>query len=187
MRKAMRRGIIFLALAALTGTVWGAGLSFTLKAGHFFPADSLFRDVYKGGLVFGGELAVPVAGVLHLWAGAELFGKTGLLSLSEEETKLRIIPLYLGLRCHFGKSRVRPYIGAAAAYFLFKEENALGSISESGLGFLGQAGLLAGLGGSVWLDVFVNYRACTLKTEGEDPLEAKLDGISAGLGLVFRF
>jgi hypothetical protein len=187
MRKRAIVAALVLAIAGSAGAAWGAGVSLTLKAGYFFPTDSVFREVYKGGPVFGAELAVPIAGVLHLWAGAEMFNKTGLLTLTDEETKVRITPLYAGLRCVFGKKKAHFYIGAAAAYFLFKEENVLGTVSESGLGFIGQTGLLAKVGGPVWLDFFVGYRGATLKTDGDDPVTAKLDGISAGLGLAFRF
>jgi hypothetical protein len=174
-------------LAGMTTASWGAGVSLTLKGGLFLPSDSIFREVYKSGTVFGGEIAVPIAGGLHLWAGAEYFSKSGLLSVSEDVTKVRIIPVYLGLRCHFGKSAVRPYLGAAAAYFLFKEENLLGSVSESGFGFIGQAGLLIKIGGPFSFDLHANYRACTLRTDEPDPVEAKIGGFTAGAGLVFRF
>jgi len=187
MRNRQKLAAGVLAFAMLMGAAWGAGVSLTFKAGLFWPSDSVFREVYKSGAVFGGELAVPIAGGLHIWAGAEFFGKSGQLTVSEEVTKVRIIPVYLGLRFHFGKSAVRPYLGAAAAYFLFQEENPLGSVSESGFGYLGQAGLLVRIGGPVWLDLFGNYRACTLRTDEPDPVEAKIGGISAGLGLVFRF
>ena len=187
MKKAPKILIAVLAFAVLTGAAWGAGVSVTLKAGQLWPSDSVFREVYKSGTVFGGELAVPIAAGLHLWAGAEYFGKSGLLSLSEEVTKVRIIPVYVGLRCHFGKSAVRPYLGAAAAYFLFKEENPLGSVSESGIGFLGQAGLLIKVAGPVSVDLFGSYRACTLRTAEPDPVEAKIGGFTAGAGLVIRF
>ncbi len=184
-----RRAILLFALlfAGIASASWGAGVTLTLKTGLFFPSDSIFRDVYKNVTAFGAELAVPLAGGLHLWAGAEYFGDKGVLPVTLEQSKLRIVPIYGGLRCHFGKSSVRPYLGAAAAYFLFKEENPIGSVSESAVGFLGQGGVLFRLGGRIWLDLFANYRACTLKTDGEDPLEAKIGGISAGLGLVFRF
>jgi hypothetical protein len=180
--------IVFtLALIALGQAALGAGVSVTLKAGYFFPSSSLFREVYKSGPIFGGELTVPVAGALRFWAGVDLFGKTGLLQVTEEATKVRIIPVYAGLRAEFGKKGTRPYIGAAAAYFLFHEENPLGTVSDSGLGFLVRAGLLARLGGPVWLDFFADYRACTVRTDGDDPLKAKLGGLSAGAGLSSRF
>ena len=185
-----KRGAVLalaLILAGMTNAAWGAGVSLTLKGGLFFPGDEIFRDVYKNVTVFGGELAVPLAGGLHLWAGAEYFKDTGILPVTLEDTNLSIVPVFAGLRYHFGKSAVKPYLGAAGALFLFKEENPIGSVSESGIGILGQGGVLFKLGGAVGLDAFVNYRACTLKADGEDPLQAKIGGLSAGLGLVIKF
>ncbi|MCX6571494.1 MAG: outer membrane beta-barrel protein [Candidatus Aminicenantes bacterium] len=187
MKKTLKILFATLAFAGMTAASWGAGVSLTFKGGQFWPSDSVFREVYKGGTVFGGELAMPLTGGLHLWAGAEYFGKSGLLPVSEEVTKVRIIPVYVGLRCHFGKSAVRPYLGAAAAYFLFKEENPLGSVSKSGFGYLGQAGLLVKVAGPLSFDIYGNYRACKLKTNDPDPLEANIGGFSGGAGLVFRF
>ena len=186
-RSTIMTAIFALAFAGLGGAAFGTGLSVTVKAGYFFPTDTVFREVYKSGLVYGGEVTVPVAGALYLWAGADLFGKTGLLSVSEEKTKVRIIPLFAGLRAQFGKKNTRPYIGAAAAYFLFHEENPLGTISDSGLGLIARTGLLTRLAGALWLDIFADYRTCTVRTDGNDPLQAKLDGFSAGLGLAYRF
>jgi hypothetical protein len=180
-------GIVILAIALSCGAAWGAGVTATLKGGYFGPTGDVFRAVYSGGLAFGADVTVPLGGVFRVWAGAELFSKTGFLTISEEETKVRIVPLYLGLRCEFGKGALRPYIGAAAAYFLFHEENPLGSVSDGGLGFLTQAGVMVRLGGPVWIDVHGGYRGCTLKSDDPDPIEAKLDGLSGGLGLAFRF
>ena len=187
MKKSIVTALFALVFTGSAGAAFGAGFTLTAKAGLFFPADKVFRDVYSGGPVFGVDIAIPVAGPVQIWAGADIFGKTGLLSVSEEETKVRITPLYAGLRAEFGKTGLRPYVGAAAAYFLFREENPLGTVSENGLGFLTQGGVLARLGGSLWLDIFAGYRACTLRTDGDDPLEAKIGGLSAGLGLAYRF
>ena len=91
-----------LILALSTGAAWGAGVSLTVKGGLFFPSDEIFKDVYKNVALFGGELTVPLAGGLHLWAGAEYFGDTGILPVTLEESKLRIVPVFAGLRYHFG-------------------------------------------------------------------------------------
>lgn len=187
MRKTSKAFLVVLAFAGMTSVAWGAGVSLTFKGGFFWPSATVFREAYKNGSVFGGEVAVPLTGGLHLWAGADYFGKNGLLPISLEETKVRIIPVYLGLRYHFGKSAVRPYLGAAAASFLFKEENPLGSVSESGFGFLGQAGLLIKIGGPFAFDLHANYRACTLRTDELDPVEASIGGFTAGGGIVIKF
>jgi len=187
MKKTLKAWLVVMAFAGMTSASWGAGVSLTFKGGFFWPSDEVFQKTYKSGPVFGIELAVPLAGGLHLWAGADYFGKTGLLPISEEETKVGIIPVYLGLRYHFGKSAVRPYLGAAAACFLFNEENPLGRASESGFGFLGQAGLLIKIGGPFAFDLHLNYRACTLRTDEPDPVEASIGGFTAGGGIVFKF
>lgn len=165
----------------------GTGPVLALRAGGFFPADDVFREVYGTSLSFAADLTVPLAGPLQLWAGAEFLNKTGLLPISEEESKVRIVPLFAGLRLQFGRKSVRPYFGAAAAYFMFHEENPIGEADDNVLGLVAQAGLQARLGGAVWLDLFAGYRSATVRTDGEDPLEAKLDGLSAGLGLAYRF
>jgi hypothetical protein len=187
MKTKIKAGIVFMGLALGAGAAWGAGTTLTLKGGYFFPSDSVFKEVYSGGPVFGADVAVPIGGVLQIWGGAELFSKTGSTTLTEEETKVSIVPVYMGLRVEGGKKSLHPYLGVAAAYFLFSEKNVLGSISQSGFGYLAQAGLLARVGGSVWLDVHAGYRGCTLKTDDPDPVEAKLDGFSAGLGVAVRF
>lgn len=187
MKTKIKAVVVSMALALGAGAAWGAGTTLTFKGGYFMPTDSVFKDVYSGGPVFGADLSVPIAGVLQAWGGAELFGKTGSTTVTEDETKVSIVPLYLGLRIEGGKKGLRPYLGVAAAYFLFSEKSVLGSVSDSGLGYLAQAGLLARMGGPVWLDVHAGYRGCTLKTDDPDPVEAKLDGFGAGLGLAFRF
>jgi hypothetical protein len=179
--------LLVLAAMGLVRTAAAQGPALTLKAGGFFPSDDIFREVYGSGLVFGLDVTVPLTGILDLWAGADFLGQSGLLPVSEEATNVRIVPLFAGLRARFDGRKVRPYLGVAAAYFLFHEENPIGSVTESALGLITQAGLLARLGGAVWLDLFAGYRACTVSSGGEDPLEANLGGLSAGLGLAYRF
>lgn len=179
--------LLLAAFAAPALHAAGTGPVLTLRAGGFFPSDDVFREVYGTSLSFAADLTVPLAGPLRLWAGAEFLNKTGLLPVSEEESTVRIVPLFAGLRLQFGQKSVRPYFGAAAAYFMFHEENPIGEADDNTLGLIAQAGLQARLGGPVWLDLFAGYRSATVRTEGESPLEAKLDGFSAGLGLAYRF
>ncbi|MCK7476677.1 MAG: hypothetical protein M0C28_03285 [Candidatus Moduliflexus flocculans] len=101
-----------------------------------------------------------------LWAGAELFSKKGLTTESEEATKVRIVPLYAGLRCQFGREE-RPAVHRRRGRLLphSRRRTRSGRPATSGIGFLGQAGLLVGLGRSFGLDVHAGYRACTV-TDG---------------------
>ncbi len=190
MNKLSRAGLTVLLLSLFTGAAWGDGAFVTIKGAYFLPSNDVFKDVYGSGLAFGAETSIPLSGPLHAWAGFEFFSRSGLTTISEEETKVRIVPFYAGLRALFGQKSVRPYIGAAAAYFSFHEVNPIGSVSDGGFGLLGQAGVMARLTGALWIDAFAGFRACTLRADvadGEEPLEAKLGGLSAGLGLAYRF
>lgn len=187
MKRSCFRLLVAAVLVLTAGTAWGAGFSLTFKGGYFMPSDTVFKDVYGNGPVYGAELAASVAGGLHIWAGAEYFSKKGLLPVTEEETKTRIVPVFAGLRYHIGAAAVRPYLGAAAGYFMLHEENPLGTASRSGFGFLVRGGLLIKIAGPVSLDLHGNYSNATIKTEDPDPLEAKIGGFQAGGGLVIRF
>ena len=179
--------IVLLSLFGPAAAADRTGTSITLKASYFFPSDSVFREVYSTGPFFGADVAVPVAGPLRVWAGAELFAQTGQLSITEEPTKVRILPLFAGLRLEFDRSKIRPYLGVAAAYFFLHEENPLGTASEGGIGLVSQAGVQTRLSEALRVDIFAGYRACTVRTQGDDPVSADLGGFSAGLGLTFHF
>ncbi len=187
MNKLKRAGLAVLFFVLFAGAARGDGALIAVKGGYFLPSDSVFKDVYGSGLLLGLETSVPLSGPLRAWAGVERFSKSGLTTISEEETEVRIVPVFAGLRAQFGQTKLRPYIGLAAAYFFFREKNPIGSVSDGGLGFLGQAGIMARLDGPLWLDAFAGYRSCTLRTPGDDPLEARIGGFAAGLGLAYRF
>lgn len=175
------------AFLVLSATAWAGGASLSMRGAYFFPKDEVFRDVYKSFPVFGAELHVPLSGPLGLVAGAEVFSRTGLLPLSEERTKLLIVPLSVGLRLQAVRGAVRPYLGAAGAWFFFHEENPIGEASESGPGFIAQTGLLIKIGGPVWLDLRADYRLATLTSDGDDPVKADIGGLAAGAGIAIRF
>jgi hypothetical protein len=178
---------VFLGGAILAQAGERTGTSVTLKVGFFFPGDRVFRQVYSSGPFFGVDVAVPFTPLFRVWAGAELFGQTGHLSVSAEPSRVRVAPLFAGLRLELDQYKLRPYVGAAAAYFFVHESNPLGTASEGGLGLLSQAGIQARLGRSFLVDVHAGFRACKVHSGGDDPLSAGLGGLSLGLGLTYHF
>ncbi len=173
------------ALISAAGSVFGAGLTVEAKGAFFVPADKAFRDSYKSGPLFGLELAYPVADNLSIWAGAEYFSKSGTLSFTGESTKIRIVPLYAGLKVGLSHAAVRPYLGVAGGYFLYRETNIIGTASGGALGFLGQFGVVVKLGKVVSLDVYGRYSYAKTKAKEPDILSAQIGGIEGGLGFVF--
>ncbi len=184
MKKTVIAGFLAIVLLGWAGTAWGTGFSLTAKAGYFWPSDEIFREVYKGGPIFGGEFALTIVKGLDAWVGADFFSKTGELTFTEEDTKIRILPVYAGLRYRFTPSKASPYLAAAAGYFLFKEENIIGTVSEDAVGFIVQAGVVAKLSGILGLDVHARYSNCKT-TVGE--VEAQIGGFTAGMGFIIDF
>jgi opacity protein-like surface antigen len=184
-----RKGSVFLiaAVALITsGTAWGGGFSLAVKAGYFLPADDVFKDVYKNGPVFGAELAISALQNLDIWAGAEIFSKTGTLTFTEEPTKIRIVPLTAGLRFRFSSGSVSPYLAAGGGLYLYNEENVLGTTSGSGFGFVGQGGVLIEVSNVIALDLHGRYGVCKVKPEDIEE-SVDLGGFRAGAALVLRF
>lgn len=169
-----------LAVFIFSGLAYGQRVSLEAKALYFQPASSDFKDVYKGGLSFGGEIDVSIAGGLGAWAGGHVFSKTGKMTFTEEETKLSLTPIYAGLRYRFGASRAVPYLGAGLASISYKEETPLGDVSGSAIGYAGQAGVIVKLGKKAFIDLKAMY------THGKDtPLDVEADfsGFQFGVGV----
>ncbi len=120
----------------------------------------------------------------HLWAGGSRYSQEGKLTLTEEKTRIRIMPLFVGLKFQVSGSAVSPYLGVGAGYFLYEETNPLGTLNKGSLGIVGRAGVVFRPVRSLILDVHAGYSHCKIKPV---ELEANLGGLTAGIGLGFEF
>jgi opacity protein-like surface antigen len=162
-------------LAAL-GTARAEGVFLEARGAYFSPSDAAFREIYGYGVSWGGEISFAVSKRAAVWAGGDYF--------TEEETKIRIVPLAAGLKYHLALDRVRPYVGAGVGYFQYKEANNIKTIEKGALGLVARAGLLVLVGPSFFIDLQGTWSTCSVQ-----PLEvrANLGGLSLGLGLAFEF
>ena len=169
---------------AALGTARAEGVFLEARGAYFSPSDAVFREIYGYGVSWGGEISFAVSKRASVWAGGDYFSKMGKLGFTEEETKIRIVPLAAGLKYHFALDRLRPYCGAGVAYVQYKETNSIGTIEKGALGLIGRAGLLVMLGPSFCIDLQGTWSTCSVQ-----PLEVKanLGGFSFGLGLGFEF
>lgn len=150
------------------------------KGVYFRPSEAAFRDIYGGGLCFGGEVTVGLAGPVSLWAGADYFSKAGALTLTGEEVKLRVVPILAGLKLRFGPvGRVHPYLAAGPGYFQYKEKSVIGVVEKGSLGFGARAGVLIEIPGGVLVDIQAGYTRCKVKPQD---LEADIGGFQAAIG-----
>lgn len=155
-------------------------------SGAFFkPSDEMFQEIYGNGFSFGGEVRIAIWKGLNLWVSADYFSKDGGLSLTEEKTNLRIIPLCGGIAFHFLKGRFSPYLGLGAGYFLYKETSDIDTVKKSDVGFIAQAGCLVTITGPLFLDVQGSYSTCKVKPGELEKVD--LGGWNARLGIGLQF
>ena len=151
--------------------------------GRYFTGDD--EDVYNFiNLVFALDVAYKFNKSIEIFLHGEYLSAKGKLTITEEETTLNIIPAELGGRFLFGKKRFFSYLGAGLGYYFIKEDNPIGTINESGIGFFGEAGIKTFFTNSLFLDIKLRYVALSIKPEDTS---VDLGGIAvlAGLGIAF--
>ncbi len=178
-------GILVIGLVmAAAATARAEGLSIEARGAYFSPTDKVFREIYGYGVSWGGEIGFSISTRASVWAGGDYFSKVGKLGLTEEETKIRIAPLAAGIKLYLSRGRLRPYVGAGAAYFQYKETNNVANIEKGNIGLVGRAGLLVMLGPTFFMDIQGGWSTCSVQPE---EIKANLGGLSLGLGLGFEF
>jgi len=176
--------ILALLVVPASGTISASGLTIEARGTFFMPTDETFRDVYGSGPSWGGELGFRISDRLTVWAGGDYFSASGKLVFTEDETKIRIVPLSAGAKYFPVSGVVSPYVGAGVGYFQYQETNSIGTVEKGAVGLVARLGLLIKLGPAFFADVQGGWTTCSVQ-----PLEvqANLGGFSAGLGLGFEF
>jgi len=152
---------------------------------YFQPSDQVFKDVYGGGTYIGGEINITLMKGVSLWAGAQMFSKTGLTTFTQEETEIQITPIYGGIRFRVPDKKVSPYLGLGVGYFGYKESSPMiGEVSKGDIGYIGQLGVLVNVIGPIFLDLKGSYSYCKVQPLG---VEANIGGIQVTGGFGFGF
>ena len=182
----MKRKMVFVAVVLLiSGLTHANTVKIELKASHFTPAEQVFKDIYGSGPVFGAEISLSIMHGIDVWLGGSYFAKTGELSFTQEETKVRIIPVGVGIRFSLPiQEIISVYGGAGLNYNLYKEKNVIGEVSTGSLGFVFKGGVLVAILKILVLDAFVSYSYSKIKPAD---FKVNIGGFEVGLGLGFRF
>lgn len=179
--------LVVLTGLCLAGRAWGVSFSLEIRGGYHLPRSAEFREIYGGGLAFGGQIELRLTNSLSAWAGADYLGRTGRITFTGEETKIRIVPVTAGVKVQVASASVRPYAAAGLGYVLYREDNVIGPLRGGVLGFLGQAGVVIRLTSRLSLDLYGRFLAAKSKAGEPDVLSAELGGFQGGLGLVVGF
>ena len=179
----MKKIAIILAVIVLTSNLIASeDLKGIVNVSYFSPSDEVYRDIYGGGLMLGGEVSLPVWQNFEVWLGMNIFGRKGEMTYTKEEIKLKIFPLIAGVRyIYLLNEKVNIYGGLGAAYFFYNEEiPALGNISQGSLGVVMKAGGWIHLTEKIFVNVFVDYSSCKVNPADYD---VNIGGIAIGIGL----
>lgn len=119
---------------------------FNLSLGTYKISDEMFQEIYPGsGQIWGIEFSRMILRAsnfrVDLAVAGRRYVKTGLSTVTQEETKFRITPITFGLRFFWNFKYFAPYIGGGIDIHKYKEENNLGEISGSTTGTHFQGGI----------------------------------------------
>jgi opacity protein-like surface antigen len=109
---------------------------------------------------------------------------SGNLSYTQEPTTLNVIPLEAGIRYLVLAGNVTPYFGGGAGFYHVQEDNRIGNVSKSAVGFFGEAGLRFNLATAFFFDLRAKYTALSLRIANESK---NLGGFIALAGVGFSF
>jgi hypothetical protein len=155
-----------------------------VQVNYFYPSEQSFQNIYGGGLALGGEMNFKVWKSIYLWLFGSYYSKNGNLPITQEKTKMTLIPVGGGIKLKFQTGIVSPYIGLGPVVYFYEENNPIGVAKGTQAGFIGQAGLSLKIMGRLFFDFSINYSYCKVKPQN---IKADIGGIQTGLGIGFMF
>jgi opacity protein-like surface antigen len=176
-------GILVLSLLS-GGSARGSEILLELKAGYFRPSKQLFRTVYGGGLKLTGEVTLPVWKHMDVFVSAGYSSQGGELTITGEETRLRMVPIEAGIKYRLLKGSPFLYVGAGLAFHHYQESSSIGDVSGNALGLVLKAGITIPMTNRWTVDLHLNGSYCTANPTDSD---INIGGLSAGIGVGYRF
>lgn len=166
------------------GLVWAQGAALEVRGLFFRPVEKTFQKVYGSGVQVGGQGFIGLGKSIDIWVSGDYYHKKGELTYSKEETTVRIIPIAAGLRVRIPQDPFHFYVSGGVGYFLFKEENIIGTVTASKIGYVGKAGGFVKVFKGLYIDGHLQYTHCSIQ-----PLEvrAQIGGLSFGIGIGYDF
>ena len=181
----MKKAVFIIVLTLFTiGSMHAIDLSLGLYGGYFIPSDQSFKNIYGNSLQFGTELGWKLGKLFSARFNAHYQSSKGQLTFSGADTRLVIFPLNLSLRFQIPIKWFVPFISGGAGLYFFRESNDIGTLSDTGFGYIGEAGLLFQLSQELSLDLRFRYDYCKVKPTD---MSADIGGIHALVGLVYDF
>ncbi len=166
-----------------------------LRAGYFYPASSVIRDIYGGGIEGELETAVRLYRGLHLFANTGIFIKDGHSIGLDDKTRMKLFPLSVGLKYHFQLScKWEFYLGTAPTYTWVHFHDHSSSVDQhvhkSAWGVVGKTGLIYAFYKAFFADLFFDYYYTEISgthSPGVTSTNCDVGGFRTGLGLGIKY
>ena len=139
MKKAI---LILLIIVVMAGFANAQKLTFRISGGPFIPIDQEFKQIYGNSFQMGGEMSWRLNNFITARVGVWYLSSVGQLTFTGAETQLSVMSLDLGVRFYAPLNWVFPYIGVGAGPSYLREHNEIGTVSDTGIAVIGEAGLL---------------------------------------------
>lgn len=134
--------LILLIIVVMAGFANAQKLTFRISGGPFVPIDQNFKNIYGNSFQWGGEISWRLNDMITARAGVWYLSSVGQLTFTGAETQLTVWSVDLGVRFYVPLSWVRPYVGVGAGPSFLREYNEIGTVTDSGIAVVGEAGLL---------------------------------------------
>lgn len=172
--------ILFLSSLAAAGD-----FRFQIQGNYFHPSQTVFRDIYGSGFMYGFEIDKGVWKNIRVWLGARYFQKHGELTYTKERTLVNMLPVGLGIKYEYaGKEKIKLYAELGLRYNAFRESNVLGRVQEERLGFVFGIGSAFKISEKFFIDLFIDYSSCKFRSAD---FNIQIGGLEAGLGFGYQF
>jgi len=155
-----------------------------LRTGYFMASDSAYTNVYKNGLIFGGELRIGKKKIVG-WLEGNYRAATGEFTITKEATDVKVLVVEGGALYRIIPKALSPYVGAGIGYYMYDEKsNVLPGVKKSQVGFCVLGGVSYALGKRIVVDGRLKYSLCKMKPADFD---IEIGGLTIGLGFGIRF
>lgn len=78
--------ILLIFIEFFSGISHASKFTLEIKGSYFSPTEKAFKDIYGGGMTFGGEVSIGLWKKLQFWFGGTYYSGDGGLTYREEET-----------------------------------------------------------------------------------------------------
>lgn len=189
MSKAMSKLVLLLFIGiSLSFSSFAIGLKVGGSVNYYSVEDSVFKDTYgEGNLMYGVFLSFVATSRIELLAEANYFQEKGEMTLTNEEITFTLRPVILGLRLRLADVKIVSfYLGGGVGYYSYTENlpGRFEDVSDSTIGYHGEAGLYVSVIPKFFLDLNVRYSIANAKPFDET---IKLGGLRAGIGFGVSF